>query len=280
MFGTIFVPNKLNSSGTILRVSVMEYLRRKPGCFGSGIRKRLSLLLPFVLLIVLTAGLVLNGCGQAGAAAGGETTDLAVSAVSSQQDLGGGLTEAEEYSSADRSAEESAALRGGAENEESNVDNSSPQAAEEISSSAETAKEAGEKAASSPGDAAKSDLPELADDGLSVTEDGEYTSRDEVAAYLHAFGHLPSNYITKRKAEAAGWDPKAGNLWEVAPGKSIGGSRFGNYEGSLPEADGRKYFECDIDYDGGSRNAKRIVYSSDGLIFYTDDHYRTFERLY
>ncbi len=116
--------------------------------------------------------------------------------------------------------------------------------------------------------------------GISVTEDGEYTSRDEVAAYLHAFGHLPSNYITKREAEAAGWDPKAGNLGEVAPGKSIGGSRFGNYEGSLPEADGRKYFECDIDYDGGSRNAKRIVYSSDGLIFYTDDHYRTLERLY
>ena len=213
-----------------MRVSVMKYLRRKSGCFGSGVRKRLSVLLPFLLLIVLTAGLVLNGCGQAGAAAGGETSDLAVSVGASQQYSGGSLTAAE--------------------------------------------------AASSPGDAAKSDLPELADDGLSVTEDGEYTSRDEVAAYLHAFGHLPSNYITKREAEAAGWDPKAGNLGEVAPGKSIGGSRFGNYEGSLPEADGRKYFECDIDYDGGSRNAKRIVYSSDGLIFYTDDHYRTFERLY
>ena len=258
-----------------MRVTVMKCVRRKSGCFGSGIRKRLSLLLPFVLLIVLTAGLLLNGCGQAGAA-GGATSDLAVSAGALQQDSGGGLTGAEEYSAADRSAEESDTLRSGAGNEESDEDISSPQAAEEISSSAETTGEA----ASSPGDAAKSDLPELADAGLSVTEDGEYTSRDEVAAYLHVFGHLPSNYITKREAEAAGWDPKAGNLWEVAPGKSIGGSRFGNYEGSLPEADGRKYFECDIDYDGGSRNAKRIVYSSDGLIFYTDDHYRTFERLY
>ena len=113
-----------------------------------------------------------------------------------------------------------------------------------------------------------------------VTEDGEYTSKEEVAAYLHQFGHLPSNYITKKEAEALGWDSREGNLWEVAPGKSIGGSRFGNYEGSLPDKDGRKYFECDIDFEGGYRGKKRIVYSNDGLIYYTEDHYKTFEKLY
>ena len=115
---------------------------------------------------------------------------------------------------------------------------------------------------------------------ITVTEDGTYSSRDEVALYLHLYGHLPSNYITKQDAEAIGWDASRKNLWKVAPGKSIGGSRFGNYEGLLPDEKGRKYYECDIDYNGGGRNAKRIVYSNDGLIFYTDDHYETFEQLY
>ncbi len=119
-----------------------------------------------------------------------------------------------------------------------------------------------------------------ADDASGITEDGEYTSKEEVAAYIHQFGWLPENYISKKDAEALGWDNRKGNLWEVAPGKSIGGSRFGNYEGSLPDTKGRKYYECDIDYDGGYRNAKRIIFSNDGLVFYTDDHYKTFEQLY
>ena len=115
---------------------------------------------------------------------------------------------------------------------------------------------------------------------VQIEEDGTYTSKDEVALYIHTYGKLPSNYITKKEAEDLGWKSYEGNLWEVAPGKSIGGSRFGNYEGLLPEAKGRKYYECDIDFDGGRRNAKRIVYSNDGLVFYTDDHYNTFEQLY
>ena len=105
----------------------------------------------------------------------------------------------------------------------------------------------------------------------------EYSDKDHVAAYLRAFKELPPNYITKKEAQALGWISSRGNLWEVAPGKSIGGDRFGNYEGQLPEAKGRKYFECDIDFDGAYRNAKRVIYSSDGLIFYTEDHYTTFE---
>ena len=113
-----------------------------------------------------------------------------------------------------------------------------------------------------------------------IDENGTYTSREDVALYLYTYGHLPENYLTKKEAQALGWDNKKGNLQDVAPGMSIGGDRFGNYEGLLPEADGRKYFECDIDYTGGYRGAERIIFSNDGLIFYTEDHYKTFEQLY
>lgn len=121
------------------------------------------------------------------------------------------------------------------------------------------------------------DWQELEDE---IEEDEEYTSKEEVAAYLHVFGHLPDNFITKKEAKSLGWVSREGNLGEVAPGKSIGGDYFGNYEGNLPEKKGRDYYECDIDSDGGYRGAKRIIYSDDGLIFYTEDHYETFEQLY
>lgn len=112
-----------------------------------------------------------------------------------------------------------------------------------------------------------------------LPEDGQYDSKDEVAIYIHLYGHLPSNYITKKEAEALGWT--GGSLEPYAPGCSIGGGFFGNYEGILPEAKGRKYTECDIDTAGKrSRGAKRIVFSNDGLIFYTDDHYESFTLLY
>lgn len=113
-----------------------------------------------------------------------------------------------------------------------------------------------------------------------IDENGTYTSKEEVAAYLHEYGHLPSNFITKKEARNLGWVSSEGNLGEVAPGMSIGGDYFGNYEGNLPEAKGRDYYECDIDSDGGYRGAKRIVFSNDGLIYYTEDHYETFELLY
>jgi len=112
-----------------------------------------------------------------------------------------------------------------------------------------------------------------------LPEDGEYDSKEDVAQYIHLYGHLPGNYITKKQAEALGWT--GGSLERYAPGKCIGGSRFGNYEGLLPEKKGRSYTECDIDTLGkSSRGAKRIVFSNDGLIYYTDDHYNSFELLY
>lgn len=112
-----------------------------------------------------------------------------------------------------------------------------------------------------------------------IEEDGTYTTKEDVVRYIHTYGHLPENFITKKQAQALGWE--GGSLEPYAPGKCIGGSRFGNYEGTLPEKDGRTYTECDIDTLGAEkRGGKRIVFSNDGLIYYTEDHYETFELLY
>lgn len=108
---------------------------------------------------------------------------------------------------------------------------------------------------------------------------GSYTTKEDVALYIHLYGKLPSNFITKSEARKLGWS--GGGLEKYAPGKCIGGDRFGNNEGLLPKASGRTWTECDIDTLGASsRGAKRIVFSNDGLIYYTDDHYETFELLY
>lgn len=114
----------------------------------------------------------------------------------------------------------------------------------------------------------------------SVTYEEWYSTKEEVAEYLYLYEELPPNYITKSEARELGWDNAKGNLWEVTDGLSIGGDYFGNYEGLLPEEAGRDYYEADINYEGGYRNAERIVFSNDGLIYYTDDHYETFEHLY
>lgn len=112
-----------------------------------------------------------------------------------------------------------------------------------------------------------------------LDEDGSYTSKEDVSLYIHLYGRLPDNFITKKEAEALGWS--GGSLEPYAPGKCIGGSYFGNYEGLLPKKKGRSYTECDIDTLGKkSRGSKRIVFSNDGLIYYTEDHYNTFELLY
>lgn len=112
-----------------------------------------------------------------------------------------------------------------------------------------------------------------------IDEDGTYTSKDDVALYIHTYGHLPKNFVTKKEAQAKGWE--GGSLEDYFPGASIGGDKFGNREGLLPTKKGRTYTECDIDTKGKkSRGAKRIVFSNDGLIYYTDDHYETFTLLY
>lgn len=122
-------------------------------------------------------------------------------------------------------------------------------------------------------------MPEDNGGEAAIPENGSYTTREDVALYIHTYGHLPDNFITKKEAQALGWS--GGSLEPYAPGMCIGGNRFGNYEGLLPEADNRSYTECDIDTLGAdSRGARRIVFSNDGLIYYTEDHYASFELLY
>ena len=111
-----------------------------------------------------------------------------------------------------------------------------------------------------------------------IEEFGEYTSKDDVCLYLHVYGRLPKNFITKAEAQKLGWS--GGGLDDYAYGKCIGGDRFGNYEGLLPKKENRIYYECDIDtLHADSRGSKRIIFSNDGLIFYTEDHYESFEKI-
>ena len=114
----------------------------------------------------------------------------------------------------------------------------------------------------------------------SIDRDGYYSTPEDVALYLYIYDELPDNYLTKAEARELGWEASEGNLWEVTDEMLIGGDYFGNREGLLPEEDGRDYYEADVNYDGGFRGAERLVYSNDGLIYYTDDHYDSFELLY
>ncbi|MDD5922520.1 MAG: ribonuclease domain-containing protein, partial [Eubacteriales bacterium] len=116
-------------------------------------------------------------------------------------------------------------------------------------------------------------------EAITVERDGTYDSKDEVALYIHTYGELPSNYITKKEARSLGWE--GGSVEEYAEGKCIGGDYFGNYEGILPDEDGIRYTECDINTRSkGSRGGERIIFDNQGNIYYTDDHYRSFTKLY
>ena len=133
-------------------------------------------------------------------------------------------------------------------------------------------------------DALTSEVPQNVTDATGLTaellqEDEWYYSAHDVALYIHTYGHLPDNYITKAEAGSLGWE--GGSVEPYAPGHVIGGDLFGNREGLLPEAKGRVYYECDIGTLGAdSRGASRLVFSNDGLIYFTRDHYESFEQLY
>ncbi|MBR6029818.1 MAG: barnase [Clostridia bacterium] len=115
---------------------------------------------------------------------------------------------------------------------------------------------------------------------MSPVPEGPIIDPQSIADYIFAHGELPDNFITKAEVEALGWDSRYDYVSDIAPGYSIGGDRFGNYEGRLPKAKGRQYYECDCWYVSGRRNAYRIVYSNDGLVFYTEDHYETFTEMH
>lgn len=161
---------------------------------------------------------------------------------------------------------------------ESSSSSSSTESSSSLSST-ESSSSSSSTTSSSSSSSTESSSSSSSTESTVIDENGSYTSKDDVALYIHVYGRLPSNFISKNEAEKLGWS--GGSLEPYAPGKCIGGSRFGNYEGLLPKKSGRTYTECDIDTLGKkSRGAKRIVFSNDGLIYYTDDHYTSFELLY
>lgn len=107
----------------------------------------------------------------------------------------------------------------------------------------------------------------------------QLTEQQNVASYIQKYQKLPAFYLTKKEARQAGWDAKKGNLCDVLPGRAIGGDRFSNREKSLPIAENRQWFEADINYRCGHRGADRLLYSSDGMIFVTHDHYKSFKQV-
>lgn len=107
----------------------------------------------------------------------------------------------------------------------------------------------------------------------------QLTQQDRVVSYLREHQRLPDFYITKKQARAEGWDASAGNLCSAVPGRAIGGDRFSNREKRLPQKAKRVWREADINYQCGRRQADRLIYSNDGLIYITRDHYRTFTKM-
>lgn len=122
-------------------------------------------------------------------------------------------------------------------------------------------------------------LPESNTQSSNSQSPTSLTSFEAVASYIKEHQELPDNFITKKEARNLGWDPQASNLQKVAPGKSIGGDVFQNREGKLPRKKGRVWYEADINYIKGPRGKDRIVFSSDGLIYKTEDHYESYQQM-
>ena len=120
--------------------------------------------------------------------------------------------------------------------------------------------------------------PEAASEATSVP--GPMETAQELADYIFEHGGLPENFVTKNQAQDMGWKTKYRNVGDISPGLAIGGDYFGNYEKKLPVVKGRKYYEADCFYQGGPRNEYRIIFSNDGHVWYTEDHYNTFIELF
>ncbi len=236
--------------------STMKWIGKREGIAGRAVRK--NRLLPVLLVMIMC--LSLAGCGRKNVA----VQDTPGAAVSSAIEDGSGQT-----------VPEAAATASTFEFELESTDTET--AADETVNSG-----TGPGTSSDASEATGAELNGGADaEGTSaeplLDEAGSYTTKDDVALYIHTYGRLPSNFITKKQAKKLGWT--GGSLEEFAPGKCIGGDYFGNYEGLLPEE--KDYRECDIDTLGKKkRGAKRIIYTDDGYIYYTGDHYESFELLY
>jgi len=215
----------------------------------------------FLLMLIMVFTLGLTGCGEAAEEQEAYATEVETLVLASKED---GENAPAEDNAAQQNADEQAAYA--TETETAGADQNNNAAAGETA--------AQDNSADLTDAAAETD----AEGNPLLDESGSYYQKDEVALYIHQYGKLPGNYITKREAEDLGWS--GGSVESYAPGKVIGGSKFGHYEGLLPKKKGRQYYECDIDTLKKKRGAKRIVFSNDGLIYYTEDHYESFELLY
>ncbi len=97
--------------------------------------------------------------------------------------------------------------------------------------------------------------------------------------WLKQAGLLPDYYVTLKEVKLSGYRLYLGNLADVLPGKMITKGIYKNRNGHLPSAPGRIWYEADINYDGGYRGNDRILFSNDGLVFVTYNHYLTFEEI-
>jgi ribonuclease T1 len=104
---------------------------------------------------------------------------------------------------------------------------------------------------------------------------------------------------TSAAGQQTGIDPESGLLWvarselppeaidtlaEIAAGPPYrydrDGVTFENREGLLPEKDRGYYQEFTVETPGSSdRGARRIVWGLLDELYYTDDHYQSFERI-
>ncbi len=107
---------------------------------------------------------------------------------------------------------------------------------------------------------------------------GEATDKGTDGAdwHLKYTGKLPEYYISRMDAKKLRRNPKNNYLDDSASGYMLYGGQYFNRNGHLPEKQGRIWYEADIDYMSGKRNSKRILFSNDGLMFITYDHYQTF----
>lgn len=226
--------------------------------------------LPLILLMVMALTLSVPGCGKkykdTGAAEQGQVT--AQVAVDTEQQAGiGQQNVTDQHAGLDQQSDTGQQT----ESEKQATSQQSDQTKQ-----AQSDKQATTETKSKDTSASASQETEQTK-ATAISEDGTYTKKDDVALYIHTYGKLPQNFITKKQAKKLGWS--GGSLEDYAPGMCIGGDYFGNYEGLLPED--KEYHECDIGTLGKKkRGVKRIIYSDDGYIYYTGDHYETFELLY
>ena len=104
-----------------------------------------------------------------------------------------------------------------------------------------------------------------------ATKDG----RNGADYRLKNFQKLPEYYITLSEAIKHGWQ-NGKSPAKYFPNKMIAGGIYKNQNHHLPDAPNRIWYEADINYYEGKRNRHRILWSNDGLIFVTYDHYQTF----